>query len=341
MFRDELALRIAPVVLKNITTRYPYHDVHLFARAGEGFDPIAAHPAFGNSFDWHSSVHSHWTALHVLAYLDESGILSSDEELLRDAILHNVRAEHIDVEAAYLRAQPLYERPYGWAWALQLAAAAETLGVDVVGSVRPAMRAFAEQLAAAAVHWMTTLPTPVRHGAHGNTAFSLGLMLDAARALCLGELELAVVTFAQRWFERDHDYPAEWERSGYDFISNGLAEADLMRRVLHESSFAGWWERFLPQLADDATILEVAEVPTVSDGHVVHLHGLNLSRAAMLARIAPVIGDGGRLLACAKRMYAAALAHVDGPDYLSTHWLPTFAWDAARSLDVALSAQPS
>ena len=333
-FRDELAPRIAPVVLSNITTIYPYHDAHVYRRQGETFDPIAAHPAFGNSFDWHSSVHSHWTALHVLAYIEASGLVSFEVEPLREAVARNLTATNVSAEWAYLSSQPTYERPYGWAWALQLAAAIETLGVDVVAAPRPAMREFAEHLAAAAVRWLAVLPAPIRHGVHSNTAFALGLMLDAARELYLGELEFAILTFANRWYLGDRDYPDEWERGGYDFLSGGLAEADLMRRVLHNSDFLPWWRDFLPSLSDDSMILEVAEVPAATDGQVVHLHGLNLSRAAMLARIAMPTGGDARLIARAQRLYGAALEHVDGADYLSTHWLPTFAWDAARSLDV-------
>src|SRR5271166_842694 len=99
---SELAPRIAPVVLKNITTRYPYHDSHLFRDGDETFDPAAAHPAFANSFDWHSSVHSHWTALRLVAHLTANGGHAQVVGALRDAVARNLTSVNVAVEASYL-----------------------------------------------------------------------------------------------------------------------------------------------------------------------------------------------------------------------------------------------
>ena len=323
-WRAELAPRIAPIVFANITTRYPYHDAHLFRFGDEPLDPTLAHPAFGNSFDWHSSVHSHWTALQLLA---EPLVL--DAERLRDAIARNLTAENLAVEAAYLEAHPSYERPYGWAWFLVLAATAETWpGAPC--------RELALLVSKKALRWLDTLPAPIRHGVHSNTAFAMGLMLDASRETRSAELEGVLIQRAAEWFGNDRAYPAAWERSGYDFLSPGLAEADLMRRVLPLERFRAWWRDFLTD-ESGAALYDVAEVPDVSDGQIVHLHGLNLSRAGMVARIAAALGADERnaLLAHADRLYRASIAAAFGDEYLSTHWLPTFAWHAASSIDAA------
>ena len=333
-----LAPLIAPVVLANITRRYPYHDAHLYKEGDSAFDPFSAHPAFGNSFDWHSSVHSHWTALSLLAHFERLGPRDAAPEeaaLLHRAVGQTLTALHLEREAAHFASEPSYERPYGWAWAMRLAAEADSLDLDVAHEVRAPLRRFAEQLAANTVKWLSVLPAPIRHGVHSNTAFALSLMLDAARGLSFEELEMAILAFARRWFAAERDYPAAWERGGHDFLSGGLAEADLMRRVLHDDEFPAWWAAFLPPATTDTVIYEVAEVPTVADGQIVHLHGLNLSRAAMLARIASATGSQP-LLERAQTLYLAGVAHAAGDDYLSTHWLPTFAWDAACSLDAAL-----
>jgi hypothetical protein len=315
---EELAPRIAPVILANLTTRYPYHDTHLTLEGEEPRDPTVAHPAFGNSFDWHSSVHSHWTATALLEHLDAPA--------LRAAISKNLNPSHIAAETAYLAAHPAYERPYGWAWAMLLAAEREH-----------ELRHMAGWIADATVKWLKVLPQPVRHGTHANTAFALACMLNAARALNFGALEATIVNRAQTWFGADRAWPEQWERSGTDFLSPGLAEADLMRRVLSPEAFAQWWNAFLPALSPKSPILAAVTVPDVDDGQIVHLHGLNLSRAGMLARIAEALQQPA-LLDHARRLYGASVDRAVCGNYLETHWLATFAWDAATSIDRAREA---
>ncbi len=333
--RDKLSLRIAPVVLANITTRYPYHDSHLFLDGDVPVDPTFAHPAFGNSFDWHSSVHSHWTAAQLLTHFASSASAPPIAQRLHDALARNLSEHNIAAEARYLATRPTYERPYGWAWALALAAVIDAAPLDAMQVPRAPLRNFAAQIAASAVHWLEVLPAPIRHGVHSNTAFALGLMLDACRMLGLADLERAIGERARAWFAGDCDYPDAWERSGNDFLSPGLAEADLMRRLLARESFSAWWRAFLPDLDPRASIFNAAIVPNVSDGQIVHLHGLNLSRAAMLARIGAATEDRDQLLGHAQRLYSASVEEAVGDEYLSTHWLATFAWDAASSIDAA------
>ncbi|HYK52632.1 MAG TPA: DUF2891 family protein [Candidatus Eremiobacteraceae bacterium] len=329
--RAELAPLIAPVVLVNITRRFPYHDSRLFREGDAAFDPFTAHPAFGNSFDWHSSVHSHWTALQLIAYRspDSPEIVTG----LTEALASNLTATNIEAEAAYLTSQPSYERPYGWAWLLRLAAASVT--IDAAKAPRAPLRTFAEQIADRASHWLSSMPGPVRHGVHSNTAFAMGLMLDASRVLGSTKLEQMVGKKAAAWFGLDRDYPAAWERSANDFLSPGLTVADLMRRVLTEEDFAKWWRAFVPSSDQLSAFVGAADVPNVSDGQIVHLHGLNLSRAAVLARLAAIGGDFEPLLDHARVLYSTSVDAAYGDDYLSTHWLPTFAWDAATSIDAA------
>ena len=283
--------------------------------------PIAAHPAFGNSFDWHSSVHSHWTALQLLEHFatkDQTPEIAA----LRNAVTENLQPGRVAAEQAYLVSRPSYERPYGWAWALMLATSA------------PALGSLAEVIVAHATAWLAVLPLPVRHGVHSNTAFALGLMHDASRSLGMEEFSAAIVARARGWFATDRNWPAHYERSGNDFLSPGLAEADLMRRVLAPNGFATWWLDFLPSLSMDSPILIPARIPDVEDAHIVHLHGLNLSRAAALARIGTALQTPA-LIERAKALYDASIERVASRYYTETHWLPTFAWVAAAALDDA------
>ncbi len=317
---DELARGILPVVLANVTTRFPYHDSHFMFAGEPPHDPIAVHPAFGNSYDWHSSVHSHWTALQLIGHFESHADPPPDVAKLEEAVDANLSAANVAAEVAYLSKRPAYERPYGWAWAMMLAAA------------EPRLRGLAELIAQAALKWLRIMPMPVRHGVHSNSAFAMGLMYDASIVLGMEELHDAIGARARDWFATEQNWPVQFERSGNDFVSPGMTEADLMRRVLPQNEFATWWAEFLPGLPADSPILTAVHIPEIDDGHIVHLHGLNLSRAGALARISQTL-QAPALRDCARSLYDASIDRVTSGYYSETHWLPTFAWDAAQSLD--------
>ena len=322
---DALAPRIAPVLLANLAARYPYYDAHVFEIGDSPHDPFTAHPAFGNSFDWHSSVHSHWTALQLA---------QRGNAELGYAVTQNLSAENIAAETAYLRLHKSYERPYGWAWALLLAASAQVSSVVPLPSAA-ALTAMAAVIGAAALRWLDMLPLPVRHGVHSNTAFAMGLMHDACEAPELVQLKGSIERRASEWFGEDRAWPAAYERSGNDFLSPGLTQANLMRRVLSVKKFSAWWKAFVPELSLQSPLLSVAQVPSVSDGQIVHLHGLNLSRAAALAQVARILNDSS-LLDRARRLYEASVDRAVDGHYSEVHWLPTFAWMAAVAIDAAV-----
>jgi hypothetical protein len=325
---DDLAPRIAPVLLANLTTHCPYHDSHVFESGDPPHDPFAAHPAFGNSFDWHSSANSHWTALQ----LAERG----DAELSH-ALARNLSSSNLAAETQYLRRRTTYERPYGWAWALLLAASAQTSAVLAAYSCSAELCEMAAVIGDAALRWLDILPLPVRHGVHSNTAFAMGLMHDACEMLNFAALKRAIEQRALEWFGADREWPAACERSGNDFLSPGLAEADLMRRILAREKFAAWWQGFVPALAPQSPFLSVVNVPNVADGQLVHLHGLNLSRAAVLATLRRALGDSV-LLGYARRLYEASVDRAVTGHYSELHWLPTFAWMAATAIDASEAA---
>ena len=108
-------------------------------------------------------------------------------------------------------------------------------------------------------------------------------------------------------------------------------EADLMCRVLAAPEFRRWFHRFLPQLAAGIpkTLLQPAIVTDRSDPKLVHLDGLNLSRAWCMRSIAaalPPNDPARRMLSTSARSHAAdALAHVASGDYAGEHWLASFA----------------
>ena len=136
---------------------------------------------------------------------------------------------------------------------------------------------------------------------------------------------------SRSYYLADAKYPAWLEPSGEDFLSPALLEADLMRRVLPIAEFAEWFHKFLPGLeaGEPKSLLTPAIVSDRTDGKLVHLDGLNLSRAWCMRSIASALSDddpAGLLLRTAAQLHAEdGLAHVTSGNYEGEHWLATFA----------------
>jgi DUF2891 family protein len=321
-----LAPRLSLLAVENVTREFPNAPAHLITGPDDVLVPRAHHPAFYGSYDWHSAVHMHWLLVRLLR--GHRSLI--DEATVRAVLDRHLTPEHGAAEAAYLRDNPTFERPYGWAWLLALAAECRSAGpggARWADALRPAAGAVAELMAA----WLDKATYPVRHGVHTNSAFALGLVLDAAdRAECAA-LVPRVTAAARRWFGTDRDYPAAWEPSGQDFLSPALTEADLLRRVLPPAEFADWLAGFLPGL-ERGEPRSLLEPPTVSDPHdpqIGHLIGLALSRTAALRAIAAALPPGDlripALTAAAEAHLHAGLPQVVAGDFTSDHWLATFA----------------
>jgi DUF2891 family protein len=239
-------------------------------------------------------------------------------------------------EMIYL-AQPFrvtFERPYGWAWLLMLAA--ELARHDTDEGRRWAIRIgpLAEAFAARFRDYLPKATYPIRAGTHFNTAFAVALALEYAEVV--GDEPLAAIlrAAAVRWYENDADCQA-WEPCGDDFLSPALTEAECMRRVLPADAWQVWFDRFLPRIADrmPPTLFRPAVVSDRTDGKIVHLDGLNLSRAWCWRSIATnwTASDRRRAIALetADAHLSSSLPHV-ADNYMGEHWLATFALLAVR-----------
>jgi hypothetical protein len=159
----------------------------------------------------------------------------------------------------------------------------------------------------------------------------LAFALDYARSARDSTLEALIVERSKNYFLGDASYPAEWEPGGEDFFSPSLMEADLMLRVLQPAEFRQWFRRFLPGIAKGApkSLLIPATVADRTDPKIVHLDGLNLTRAWCMRHVAtalPSRDPARRVLAKAAAAHAQdALAHVASGDYVGEHWLASFA----------------
>ena len=324
-----LASRFARIALGNVRAEYPNKPDHVLASPGDVRAPRELHPSFYGSYDWHSCVHMHWLIARLRrlhpSLPERSDVAAAfDEHFAEDAIA---------AECAYL-ARPQaksFERTYGWAWLLELA---RELGQGDDLDARRWARALAPLADAFSARYVDYLPRaryPIRHGMHANSAFGLAFAIDYARAAGATVLEDVCVSRALAWFAADRDAPAAWEPSGADFLSPALMEAALMRRVLPHGRYGAWLETFLPGLAgrEPAALFAPAEVDDRADPQIVHLDGLNLSRAWCLRGMANALPAGDArapvLLDAADRHLKAGLVGVESADYLGAHWLATFA----------------
>jgi hypothetical protein len=323
------AARLARVALDTVTTEYPTKPEHVLLAPGDARTSRELHPAFYGSYDWHSCVHMHWTLARVHRLFPRL----PERDAIAEVLDRHLNDATIAVECAYLArpATASFERPYGWAWVLELTRELRA-GDDPdarrwAGALAPLASAFARRFVA----WLPRAHYPIRYGMHANTAFGLAFAIDYARAARDDALERACVDRARAWYGEDRDAPAAWEPSGADFLSPSLIEADLMRRVLPHDRYGAWLQGFLPGIArgDPPALFVPAVVTDRSDPQIVHLDGLNLSRAWAMRGIANALPDGdpraAALADSARRHLDAGLAGLDSDDYMGAHWLASFA----------------
>jgi len=323
------ATRFAALALKCLHQEYPNHISHTLDGDADARPPRESTPAFYGCLDWHSDVHGHWLLVRLLRLFPDAPFAAA----ARNAIAQSLTAAHVAGELDYLRRpdRASFERPYGMAWLLQLAAELrewdDPLAREWLATLQPLETEAASRLKA----WLPKLHYPIRVGEHDQTAFAFGLMWDWAGVAGDADMRRLLADAARRFYLADRACPLAYEPSGEDFLSPCLAEADFMRRVLDPAAFGRWLTAFLPAIgtAQGGLWLTPAVVTDRADPKLAHLDGLNLSRAWMLEGIAHGLPRGDHrlpaLLATAARHRAAALPAVTGEHYEGGHWLGTFA----------------
>ena len=328
----QTASRFATIALGHVTREYPNKLDHVLTGPADLKRPRALHPVFFGSFDWHSCVHSYW----LLATLYRLYPDLPERNAIRTLFSASFTKHKIAGERAYLKRPSAggFERPYGWAWLLMLQA--ELLRHETPEGKRwaSALRPLADDFIARFKLHLGKATYPERAGTHGNTAFALVLAQEYAKTAKDKRLTDVIRATARGWYAKDADCQA-WEPSGEDFLSPALIEAACMRRVLGPAAFRTWFGRFLPRLAQrrPASLFAPAQVSDRSDGRIVHLDGLNLSRAWCWRSIAEGLpqDDPVRSVAApaAERHLAASLPFIAG-HYVGEHWLASFALLALR-----------
>ncbi len=319
---DDGAAALAAHPIESVDREYPHHVGSVDSPEGPE-RPSERHPVFYGCYDWHSAVHSHWCLVRLLRLCDDH----PDADAVRTSVAERLTPENVAEEVAYLEANPGFERPYGWAWLLRLAAELRLWDDPVADEWRETLRPLETLVVDLTTEEFLARDRPNRTGTHGNSAFALTGVLDYARTVGDDDLADVAASTAREWYGADRDAPVAYEPLGWDFLSPSLVEADLLRRVYDDAAFAGWLDGFLPDPTDpphDAVLDPVAVGG--GDGLALHLVGLNCSRAWCLAGIALHVDDplAATLREAARRHARAGVDRAFTDDYAGAHWLSSF-----------------
>ncbi len=321
----ELAEHLLSLPLKCVEQQLPYKSGIILSDSSDLNLPIVHHPIFYGCFDWHSAVHGYWSMVFLLKEYPD---LARKEEVFKILDKHFTK-ENIDQEIAYFKLNKYtasFERTYGWAWLLKLQEELNTWEIDRAKSYAQTLQPLSNLIIQKYQEYLPKLVYPIRVGEHTNTAFGLSFALDYAIQSGNETFAQSIKTHALRFYAEDKGCPIDWEPSGYDFLSPCLSELSLMNKVLSKEDFNTWSTDFLPSLFNGTLSLEPGEVKDRSDGKLVHLDGLNFSRAWCLYGMQDDYAD---LLA--DHHINHSLDKIKDGDYAGEHWLASFALYALKT----------
>ncbi len=287
--------------------------------------------AFYGCFDWHSSVNSTWTLVKLLKGYPNLSIGG----LIRERLRKHLDKSNLTGELTYLKGAGEFERPYGYAWILKLAAELSDWkdpdGQTWAANISP----LAEWASAEMAEFFKSMPQPNRGGVHPNSSFAMYLMMDYVDLMNDETLRSAIMETTRRFYEGDKNCSTKNEPAGSDFLSPCLTEAALMGRLMPRDAFLLWLNTFLPPMnsADFKPLTEPVETAGVSRPEQLagksHLIGLAFQRGLMMNRVAELLPDGDLRAAALRRL--AAIHGVKGMQamydagYYGSHWLGTYA----------------
>ncbi len=318
------ASHFANLALSCIQKEYPNKLGQVLKDENALKTPKELHPSFYGCFDWHSSVHGHWMLVRLLKTFPN---LAEGPEI-RKMLSTNLSAKNIQGEVDYLKtASKSWERMYGWSWLMKLSEELydwdDTDGRKWKQNLQPLTDAIIKKY----IDFLPKQTYAVRTGVHPNTAFGLSFALEYANKAKHSKLKKLITSRAKDYYLNDTDCPANWEPSGEDFLSACLEEAKLMSMVLDQEPFEKWFKKFLPKKKLKA-LLNPAEVSDRSDPKLVHLDGVNLSRAWCIYGLLPFVKKKKtkrRLLNAAEKHLNATVPYIASEYYEGTHWLASFA----------------
>ena len=325
------ASHLASLPLKCLDKEFPYRSWIVMSDSTFVTRPKNLHPAFCGCYDWHSCVHGHWLLVSMLKQFP--GMPEADS--IQHKLQRHLSAANINTELALFKGDnKSFERPYGWAWLLQLQNELLTwnnpTGIQLSSNLQPLAGHISKQW----INFLDKLQYPVREPEHYNLAFGMCLAYDYSITAKDTSLQNAVRKAAKRFYLNDVDCPCGYEPGGFDFLSPCLEEANLMQRILLEKEFNLWLKKFMPLLyTNPAALYSVGEVSDPADSKLVHLYGLNFSRAWCLYNIAANMPEVNAkpVRDLALQHFKYSFSHVVTGTYAGDHWLATYAVYALRS----------
>lgn len=328
---DQQVSAFARLAMDGIPREFPNKPSNVMVDADSAKRPRQLHPVFFGCFDWHSSVHGHWMLVRLAKQYPQASCVAQIHQLLDEQFT----ADKLAAEAAYFdfKQNRSFERMYGWAWTLRLAAELKSWDHPSAKRWSTNLAPLEQRIVQLTKAYLPKLTYPIRTGVHPDTAFALSQIFDYSRTVGDSELEAQIVAFALDKYQTDANYSGQLEPSGEDFFSPAWNEADLMRRVLTADEFSTWLRHFLPKLDEDDSaswsLLTPVVVSDPSDPKIVHLAGLNLSRAWTQYGVLSALPAGDSRRSVLERSVAshsqAGLDYVFSGHYEGEHWLATFA----------------
>ena len=200
--------------------------------------------------------------------------------------VYHRQEEKVAKEVEWFKGRSTYERTYGWSWFLKLYHELKKSTINVDHGWSSTLKPLADLLVENYKAYLPNLVYPIRVGEHTNTAFGLIFPLEYAKSEDHDELRDLIKHNATELYRKDAGCPLTWEPSGYDFLSPCLQEAALMGDVMENSDdFDKWLRQFLPSMLTETFDLKPGDVIDRTDPKLVHLDGLNFSRAWSLYSI--------------------------------------------------------
>lgn len=317
------AKKILELPLSCVTQEFPNRLGQTLGGSEDLKTPKELRPIFYGCFDWHSSVHGYWSIVNIIKTFPELDPDLKIRELLDQALTQ----EHVERELLFFKDpnNRNFERTYGWAWFFKLHSELLTWEDPDAQKWAQILQPMADLFIERYDEYLPKLHYPIRTGTHDNSAFSMSLSIDYARVTDNQAFEQLLVKHAKRLFYSDKSCSLAFEPSGHDFLSPCLEQAALMSKILNTTEYESWLKGFLPELFQANFNMEVGLVSDRTDGHLVHLDGLNFSRATSLKIIASKLEQLHYLNILAEKHFQAAYKNITQDDYMGSHWLGSFA----------------
>lgn len=338
----ETAERLAGLPLACYNQEFPHKFGLTYNGIQELNSPQAIHPIFYGCFDWHSAVHGHWLLAAILNKFPDTDLAQRiitlfDEQFQEDKVAG-------EMEIFTQEHNKAFERTYGWAWFLKLHGELEQNPQNQERGWSRILQPMADHLVQKYQNFLPSLVYPIRAGEHPNTAFGLIFAYEYAQKHNLEELTDLISFNATGHFQNDANCPLGWEPSGSDFLSPCLQEAELMGKLSNvdqPDEFHEWIQKFLPNLFDPDFVLEPGHVIDRTDGKLVHLDGVNFSRAWNLYSLIKTLPKNdtinrSKFLAMGDEHIRESMESVVGSDYAGAHWLASFLFYALQVREHAL-----